>query len=359
MSAAIPPGSTIGILGGGQLGRMTALAAAALGYRCHVFCQDATEPAAQVAAAQTVAAFDDAAAIARFGAAVDVVTLEFENLPVTTIEAIAAAVPVRPGAAALAISQDRVVEKDFLRRQGARTAASRAVGSLEELTNAAAEVGLPAVLKTARLGYDGKGQVRITEADDLAAIWRNFSTGPALLEAWVVYRMEISVIVARGEDGQTASYVPVENQHRDHILARTIAPAELPPKVAEAARDIAERLAHGLEIVGLLAVEMFVTPDDELLINEIAPRPHNSGHWTMDACGCSQFEQLVRCVCNLPLGDPERHSDAVMENLIGADADNWLRHLGAGDTRLHLYGKAESRPGRKMGHATRISRRRG
>lgn len=330
------------------------MAAAALGYRCHIFCQDANEPAAQVAAAHTIAPFDDDAAIARFSKAVDVVTLEFENLPVETVAAIAAIRPMRPGAQVLEISQDRVREKDFINRQNAKTAPYRAVGSSAELMDAVAEIGRPAVLKTTRLGYDGKGQLRIDEGDDLENSWRSLGGGPAILEAWVAYRMEISVIVARRTDGQTACYVPVENQHRNHILARTIAPAKLPAQVAAEARNIATKLANGLEIVGLLAVEMFVTQDDQILVNEVAPRPHNSGHWTMDACGCSQFEQLVRCVCNLPLGDPERHSDAVMDNLIGEAGNEWHDHLSTPGSRLHLYGKAEARPGRKMGHVTKI-----
>ena len=334
---------------------MTALAAAALGYRCHIFCQDAGEPAAQVAAAHTIAAFDDGAAIARFSRAVDVATLEFENLPVETVAAIAATRPMRPSAQVLEISQDRVLEKDFVNCQNAKTTAYRGVGSRRDLTAALEAIGRPAVLKTTRLGYDGKGQMRIDTDDDPEDIWRAFGGGPAILEAWIAHRMEISVIVARSSDGRCASYVPVENQHRNHILARTIAPAILPASVADEARNIATRLAGGLEIVGLLAVEMFVTPDDKILVNEIAPRPHNSGHWTLDACGCSQFEQLVRCVCNLPLGDPERHSDAIMENLIGEAGMDWHQHLSAAGSRLHLYGKAEARAGRKMGHVTRIS----
>ncbi len=357
MNSIIAPGSTIGILGGGQLGRMTALAAAALGYRCHVFCQDAGEPAAQVSAAQTIGAFDDGAAIARFCGAVDVVTLEFENLPLETLQTIERAKPMRPGSAALAISQDRRLEKDFVNAQGTETVPYRAVNSLDELDRALRDIGRPAVLKTNRLGYDGKGQVLIDARADLEASWAALGGVPAILEGWADFRMEISVIVARAGDGQTACYVPVENQHENHILARTLAPAALAPAVAEKARALAIGLAHGLNIVGLLAVEMFVTGDDQILVNEIAPRPHNSGHWTIDACGCSQFEQLVRCVCNLPLGDPERHHDAVMENLIGGAADDWRGYLCDGHTKLHLYGKTETRPGRKMGHVTRISDR--
>ncbi|MHA1570723.1 MAG: 5-(carboxyamino)imidazole ribonucleotide synthase [Alphaproteobacteria bacterium] len=354
MSAVIAPGLTIGILGGGQLGRMTALAAAALGYRCHVFCQDAQEPAAQVTAAHTLAAFDDAAAIARFCEAVDVVTLEFENLPIETVQAIERAKPMRPGAAALAISQDRRVEKDFINAQGATTVPYRPVNSLVELDGALNAIGRPAVLKTNRLGYDGKGQVRIDAGADPAASWAGLGGVPAILEGWADFAKEISVIVARTGDGQTACYVPVENQHENHILARTMAPAVLPPQVADEARAVAIGLAHGLQIVGLLSIEMFVTGDDQILVNEIAPRPHNSGHWTIDACGCSQFEQLVRCVCNLPLGDPERHHDAVMENLIGGAVDAWHDTLSDGHVHLHLYGKAQARPGRKMGHVTRL-----
>ena len=352
----ILPGATLGILGGGQLGRMIALAAAALGYRCHVFCQDADDPAAQVAAAVTVAPFDDAAALDAFAASVNAATLEFENLPIAAIERIAAVVPVRPGAGPLAVAQDRLREKDFASAIGVGTAPYAAVPDAAALAGAVAEIGTPAILKTCRLGYDGKGQVRIEAGADLAAAWAESGAGPAtggaILEGFVAFEREISVIVARGADGALAAFDPVENRHADHILAETLAPAGVPAAVAAAAVDVARRLAEALEIVGVLAVELFVTPDGAVLMNEMAPRPHNSGHWTIDACATSQFAQLVRAACALPLGDPARHHDARMVNLLGDTAAAWPGYLADPAAHLHLYGKAEARPGRKMGHVT-------
>ncbi len=352
----LSPGSTLGIIGGGQLGRMTALAAARLGYRSHVWCQRADEPAAQVAAGTTLAAFDDPTAVNAFAAAIDVATLEFENIPLAAATALAALKPLRPGARALEVSQDRRLEKTFINDAGIATAPTRAVTDEASLTAAVAAVGTPAVLKTARLGYDGKGQRRIDQPDDALAAWREIAGPevPCVVEGWVVFRLEISVIAARGADGTCRCYVPVENRHKNHILDATIAPAAVNAAVAARAQEIAETLARELDLVGLLAVEMFVTEDDDVLVNEVAPRPHNSGHWTLDACGVSQFEQLVRCACGLPLGDPARHSDAVMTNLIGDDADQWPALMAEPGARVHLYGKRETRPGRKMGHVTRL-----
>lgn len=352
----LAPGATIGILGGGQLGRMTAIAAARLGYRCHIFCQSPDEPAAQVAHQTTIAAFDDTAALDRFAAAIDVATLEFENIPLESVEYLEARVAVRPNSRALAIAQDRVKEKDFVTAAGIATAPYRAVTDSGELASAVAGLGTPAILKTARLGYDGKGQVRIDRDTDLDAAWiqsgAGTATGGAILEGFVDFEREISVIAARGIDGATASYVPVENRHANHILDQTIVPAPISGDMAAAATDIAHRLAQGLELTGLLAVEMFVARDGSVLVNEIAPRPHNSGHWTLDACAVSQFELLVRAVCGLPLGSTERHADATMKNLIGGDVDDWRAYLADPAARLHLYGKAETRAGRKMGHVT-------
>jgi 5-(carboxyamino)imidazole ribonucleotide synthase len=359
--AVLAPGATIGILGGGQLGRMTATAAAQLGYRCHVFCQSPDEPAAQVAHQTTVAAFDDTDALDRFAAAIDVATLEFENIPLASVENLEAHVAVRPNSTALAIAQDRVKEKDFVTTTGVPTAPFRAITNSGELAGALAELGAPAVLKTARLGYDGKGQVRIDRDTDLDEAWAHSgagaSTGGAILEGFVDFEREISVITARGNDGATASYVPVENRHTNHILDQTIVPAPISSDVAAAATDIAYRLAESLELTGLLAVEMFVARDGSVLVNEIAPRPHNSGHWTIDACAVSQFELLVRAVCGLPLGSTERNADATMKNLIGDDVDDWQAYLADPTARLHLYGKAETRPGRKMGHVTWLTPR--
>ncbi len=355
-TAALMPGATIGILGGGQLGRMIALAAEAMGYRCHVFCQDSDDPAAQVCAAATVAPFDDGDALDAFAAAIDIATLEFENLPVAAVERIARTVPVRPGAAVLTVAQDRMREKNFATGIGVGTAPYAAIPDATALESAVARIGTPAILKTCRLGYDGKGQVRIEAGTDLAGAWTESGAGPAtggaILEGFVAFEREVSVIVARGTDGATAAFVPVENRHANHILSETIAPAVLAPSVAGAAVDMATRLAEALDIVGLLAVEMFVTADGAVLMNEMAPRPHNSGHWTIDACVTSQFTQLVRAVCGLPLGDPARHADARMLNLLGDTSADWPGWFADPAAHLHLYGKREARAGRKMGHVT-------
>ena len=350
----IPPGATIGILGGGQLGRMIALAAAKLGYRCHVYCPEPASPAADVAAAVTVAAYDDGTALDAFARAVDVVTLEFENIPVPTVEHLAERVPVRPGADALRVTQDRLLEKDFVRSAGGGTADYRAVGSRDELAAALTALGTPAILKTRRLGYDGKGQARIASPADADAAWVNIGAAPCILEAFVPFHLEVSVIVARTPDGTMAAYVPVENRHKAGILDVTIAPAPIASVTAQAAEALARRLAERLGIIGLLAVEMFVTQDGTVLVNELAPRVHNSGHWTIEACVTSQFEQNVRAVCGLPLGSPARHSNAVMRNLIGDDIARWADFVRQPDTKLHLYGKRETRAGRKMGHVTRL-----
>lgn len=350
--AAVPPGGRIGILGGGQLARMTVLAAARLGYSCHVYCPEPGAPAAAVSAAATVAPYTDADAVKAFGRSVDVVTLDFENIPIEPVRGLAELVPVRPGAHVLAVAQDRLDEKDFANRAGGATTRYAPVEDADSLSRAVGEIGLPAILKTRRLGYDGKGQRRLGSGDGLAEIWAGMATDAAILEAVVPFRCEVSVIVARGLDGATASFDVVENRHANHILDRTIAPAAVSPEVAASARAVAERLATALEVVGLLAVEMFVTEDDVVLVNEIAPRPHNSGHWTIDACQTSQFEQLIRAICGLPLGATARLCDAEMQNLLGTDVNDWARYLEMPDARLHLYGKTDPRPGRKMGHVT-------
>ena len=355
-TAPLPPGATIGILGGGQLGRMAAMSAAELGYRCHIYSPDADAPAKEVSAAQTTAPYEDRDAARAFAEAVDVVTFEFENVSDETLAVIAEIVAVRPGVAALHVSQDRAIEKTFLTGQGIGTAPWAPVAAEADLVTAQA-VGFPAILKTARFGYDGKGQVRVNAAGDLAAAWAEIGQTTAVLEGFVEFEREISVIVARDAHGRTQAYDPVDNVHRDHILFTTTAPSTIDAALADAARDISSRIADALDLVGLLAVEMFVTRDAEILVNEIAPRPHNSGHWTMDACAVSQFEQFIRAVAGLPLGNPDRHSDAVMTNLIGDEADQWFEISGEPGACLHLYGKAESRPGRKMGHVTRLSRK--
>lgn len=355
----LAPGATIGILGGGQLGRMIAAAAAQLGYRSHVFTPETDSPAGQMTPLVTMAAFDDEAALARFADAVDVVTFEFENVPAETAEFIAArGRKMYPGPAVLRVTQDRLREKDFLRSIDVGTTEYREVTSLAGLRGAVHDIGPRGVLKTVRLGYDGKGQVMLGAESDLAAAWRKIGGEIAILESFVDFTCEVSVIVARNAEGGIATYTPVENRHVNHILDTTIAPARIAPETATRAEAIARHVADELAIVGLLAVEMFVTQAGELLVNELAPRPHNSGHWTIDACLTSQFEQLVRAICGLPLGSTEYHSEAVMKNLIGDDIEKWREIVAEPAAKLHLYGKTEARPGRKMGHVTRLFGRR-
>ncbi len=351
----LPPNRTIGIVGGGQLGRMTALAAARLGYRCHILTPEPESPAGQVAAAVTSGEYEDPAALAEFAAAVDVVTFEFENVSAAGLDLLAALKPVRPAPAVLRTSQDRGAEKSFLGGAGVPTAPWRPVASRADLDHAAAALGLPAVLKTTRLGYDGKGQSLIARAAELDAAFASLAPKPLVLEAFVDFACEISVIAARGEDGQAVAFDVALNRHRQHILDLTLAPAPVAEEIAEEARTIALRIAGALDLVGLIAVEMFVTRDGRVLVNEIAPRPHNSGHWTIDACPASQFELFVRAVAGLPLPHPRRHSDAVMKNLVGPEEMAfWPEILAAPGLIPHLYGKQEARPGRKMGHVTHL-----
>jgi len=354
-SAPLPPGATIGILGGGQLGRMSALAAARLGYRCHVFAPEADSPGMQVAAAATVAAYEDDAALAAFAAAVDVVTFEFENVPAATLATLAPRAPCRPGVEALRICQDRVLEKRFLERAGVPVAPWRPVETEADLQAAIAAIGLPAVLKTARMGYDGRGQAVLRTPSDAAPAFDRLAPRPLILEAFVPFAAEVSAIAARGVDGQLAIYDAVENRHRAHILDLSFAPARVAAPAAETARRYAGLVAEALGLVGVVTLEMFLLPDGGLLGNEIAPRPHNSGHWTLDACLASQFEQHVRAVAGLPLADPARHHDAVMRNLVGPEGlARWPTLVAAPGVAPHLYGKLGARPGRKLGHATRI-----
>jgi 5-(carboxyamino)imidazole ribonucleotide synthase len=355
MSAAVlAPGATIGILGGGQLGRMTALAAARLGYRSHVFATEPDSPAEQVCGRATVADYADGAALDCFAATVDVATFEFENIPAEAVRRVAAAKPVLPRPEILEIAQDRLREKDFLRSIDIPTTAYREISDATALTRAMREFGYPAVLKSVRMGYDGKGQVTLTPETKADDAWRQMGGTTGILERFVDFSCEISVIVARGRNGAWAAYPPVENQHLNHILGTTIAPARIAAETAMRAEAIARHVAEKLDLVGVLAVEMFVIPSGEVLVNELAPRPHNSGHWTIDACVTSQFEQLVRALCGLPLGSVEHHSDAVMKNLIGHDVDRWREALADPLAKLHLYGKHEIQPGRKMGHVTRL-----
>ena len=349
----IAPGATIGILGGGQLGRMLAIAAAPLGYRCHIYSPEPVGPAAQVSAAETMARYDDPAALDAFGAAVDVVTVEFENVPAEALERLAGRAPVRPGARSLRVAQNRIAEKDFVRTLGLETTPYAPVDEASDADAADRLIRRPAILKTQTLGYDGKGQVALAAGDDLRDAWYGtLGNRPAILEALAPIEREVSVVVARAPGGRAASYDPVENRHVNGILDVTLAPADIPPALAASARAAAERIVHALEHVGVLCVELFVTDDGRLLVNEIAPRVHNSGHWTIEGCETSQFAQHVRAVCGLPLGSTARRANAAMKNLIGTDIEHWRALAADPAAHLHLYGKAETRAGRKMGHVT-------
>jgi 5-(carboxyamino)imidazole ribonucleotide synthase len=356
--APLPPGSTIGIIGGGQLGRMLAMAAARLGYRATVLEPQGDCPASQVANSQIVAAYDDAFALAELARECAVVTYEFENVPVEAANALVADVAVLPPPAALEVSQDRLVEKNFLNGIGLSTAPYRPVDSMDDLTDGLSAFGGSGVLKTRRLGYDGKGQRVFRDAGPAEATGAFAEMGgmPLILEGFVPFEREISVVAARGADGALAAYDPAENVHRDGILRSSTVPARIAPETATAAREAAFAVLEALDYVGVIGVEFFVMPHGPVLVNEIAPRVHNSGHWTEAACSVSQFEQHIRAIAGLPLGDPMRHSDCVMENLIGDEILRAPELLAEPNLVLHLYGKAESRPGRKMGHFTRLLR---
>ncbi|HKQ45591.1 MAG TPA: 5-(carboxyamino)imidazole ribonucleotide synthase [Rhizomicrobium sp.] len=351
-SKPVPPGGTIGIVGGGQLGRMLALAASRLGLKSCIYNDSADAPAFQVTQHALVAPYDDLNMLAAFAEVCDAVTFEFENLPAHAIAHLAERVPVRPGAHALAITQDRLSEKAFVAELGLKTAPFFEVSSPAQAREAFGKLDGRGILKTRRFGYDGKGQVKVASGEEAAKAFDSFKGAPSILEGFVDFSFEASVVAARGHDGAFAAYDPPENEHENHILRRSTVPSRLTPAQVESAKAIAKRIADALDYVGVLAVELFVAKDGALLVNEIAPRVHNSGHWTIEACQCSQFEQHIRAVAGWPLGDPVRHADAVMENVIGAEADAWesLAKSGA----LHLYGKQEARLGRKMGHLTRL-----
>ena len=357
MTAAAPalePEATIGILGGGQLGRMLALAAARLGFRCHVFAPSPDSPAFDVVHRVTCADYTDTEALDRFAADVDVVTYEFENVPAETAAFLAARVPVLPNPAILATTQDRLVEKNFVTNLGIATAVFAEVSSPAELKAAVERVGRPAVLKTRRFGYDGKGQVTIKNGTDPEAAWREAGAQPCILEAFIPFQREISVVAARGQNGAVECFDVTENEHRDHILKASRVPATLSQQDAMQARRIAEIVAQKFGYVGVLAVEMFVLREGELLVNEIAPRVHNSGHWTLDGASVSQFEQHIRAVAGWPLAKPVRHGRVEMTNLIGREVEDYRRYLDLPGVAVHLSGKTAIRPGRKMGHVTRV-----
>ena len=354
LTAPVPPGGSIGILGGGQLGRMLALSAARLGLKTHIYCHDKNAPAFQVADRHTCAEFDDAKAVQAFAASCDAVTFEFENVPAATIDEIAHITPVNPGAKALRFTQDRFDEKCFIQSLGLNTAAFQAVETDADARRGFAELRGVGVLKTRRLGYDGKGQIKVKSTDEAAAAITSFRHAHSVLEAFVDFAFEASIVAARASDGSFAAYDPPENAHENHILRRSVVPGRLTAKQSDEAKAIARTIAKALDYVGVLAVELFVGRDGALLVNEIAPRVHNSGHWTLEACAVSQFEQHMRAVAGWPLGDPVRHADAVMVNILGEEAAQW-RRFAAQRGALHLYGKSEIRPGRKMGHFTTLS----
>ena len=355
-STPINPGSAIGVLGGGQLGRMFAMAARRLGYRVHTLAPEHDTPTGQIADVEIVASYDDLDRIREFARAVDVVTFEFENVPSAAAAAAEALAPVRPNGAALEIAQHRLREKRFLSARGLPVAPYAEVRSESDLIQGLGRVGHPAVLKTAALGYDGKGQVAIGPDTDPQAAWASLGRRESVLEAFIDLEREISVIGARGLDGATRFFEPFDNTHRHHILDVTVAPADIPARLAGEAVEITRAVLEGLDYVGILCIEFFITRDGQLLVNELAPRPHNSGHLTFDACRTSQFEQQVRAICGLPLGATDLLQPAAMVNLLGdlwSDSEPyWAAALAMPDVKLHLYGKGSPRPGRKMGHLT-------
>ncbi len=354
----LPPGSTIGILGSGQLGRMLALAAARLGLKVHIYCED-RGPAFDVATHTTRGGFTDTAALTAFAKTVDVVTYEFENVPVATAEHLSALLPLHPPPKALEVAQDRLTEKTFISKLGVPLAPFAAVSSANDLGAALARFNAPAILKTRRMGYDGKGQVSLKPGDDTKAAWATMGGQACVLEQRVPFACELSVLITRARTGAMAVYDSPRNTHEGGILRRSVLPCGLPEADIARARDLAGRIADALDYVGVLAVEMFhlgpqAPADERLMVNEIAPRVHNSGHWTIDACPVSQFENHIRAVAGWPLGSTARHSDAEMVNLIGKDALAWEALAAEPGACVHLYGKREARDGRKMGHVTRL-----
>ncbi|MFO1090390.1 MAG: 5-(carboxyamino)imidazole ribonucleotide synthase [Hyphomicrobiales bacterium] len=362
IDAPLPPGSTIGILGGGQLGRMLAMAAARLGLKCHIYAPPGDNPAFQVADASTIAPYEHRAALDGFARTVDVVTYEFENVPVETAAHLAHQVPVAPSADVLAVTQDRIHEKTYVAGLGIPVPGFAAIDSAADLGPALDRLGRPAILKTRRFGYDGKGQARIEPHQAAADAWVAIGRQPAILEAFVPFEREISVIAARDWQGRFAAYDVPRNEHGRGILRRSTVPAGISTATEAQAQAMARRIMDELDYVGVMGLELFLVKhggEEHLYVNEIAPRVHNTGHWTIDACLVSQFEQHVRAVAGWPLGRPERHSDATMENLIGHDADRWEALSADHGAALHLYGKAEVRDGRKMGHVNRLFPRTG
>lgn len=354
MTDPLRAGATIGILGGGQLGRMLSVAASRLGLKTHIFEPGAEPPAGHVADRVTTAAYDDHAALTAFANDVDVVTYEFENIPTSALDTIEKLVDIRPGREALRISQDRLTEKTFLQDLGLNVAPFADVADRNGLEQAVRDIGAPAILKTRRFGYDGKGQARLKSTEDVDAAWADMADQPAILEGFVDFSHEVSVIAARSPQGDVACYDPGENVHRDGILHTTTVPARLSASMRTDAILIAAKILNALDYIGVLGVELFVTPSG-LIVNEIAPRVHNSGHWTQNGCAVDQFEQHIRAVAGWPLGNGTRYCDVTMENLIGADMDRVGDLAKEPNCALHLYGKTETKPGRKMGHINRIA----
>ena len=355
MTEALKTGATIGILGGGQLGRMLAVAAARLGFRTHIFEPGANPPAGDVAHALTTAGYDDVDALTAFAKSVDIVTFEFENIPTDALDVIENITPIRPNREALRTSQDRLVEKQFLEGLGLTVAPFADIANAADLEAAITTIGAPSILKTRRFGYDGKGQSRLRSADDAAGALADMAGNPAVLEGFVNFTAEVSVIAARSPSGEVACFDPGENVHRDGILHTTTVPARLSAAQRMDAVLLAAKILNALDYVGVLGVELFVTPQG-FIVNEIAPRVHNSGHWTQNGCAVDQFEQHIRAVAGWPLGDGSRYADVVMENLIGDDMDRVPELAKQRDTALHLYGKADVKPGRKMGHVNIVKR---
>jgi 5-(carboxyamino)imidazole ribonucleotide synthase len=353
------PGATVGVLGSGQLGRMFAIAARRMGYRVHTFSPDADTPTGQVADLEVIAPYDDLDEVRRFAAGVSVVTFEFENVPAPTAQAAAEYAPVRPRGEVLHTTQHRIREKTFIANAGLPLTPFRTVLDSDDLACAVTDLGCPSILKTADFGYDGKGQVRVTSPEQAAAAWSSIGNVPAVLEALIAFDCEVSVVAARGFDGVYADWGVIENRHQNSILDISIAPASVTDSVKREAREITRAVLEALDVVGVLCVEFFVEPGGRLLINELAPRPHNSGHLTFDASVTSQFEQQLRAVCGLPLGSTELLRPAAMANLLGdiwqSQEPNWLAALAHRDVKLHLYGKLAPRSGRKMGHLTALA----
>ncbi|MCK0119263.1 5-(carboxyamino)imidazole ribonucleotide synthase [Loktanella sp. F6476L] len=353
MSNHLPVGATIGILGGGQLGRMLSVAASRLGLKTHIFEPGANPPAADVAHAVTTASYDDVAALTTFAQSVDVITYEFENIPTSALDVLENIKPIHPNRKALATSQDRLTEKTFLQDLGLQTAPFANVENAVDLTAAIDTIGTPAILKTRTMGYDGKGQARIKSAADADQALADMAGATAVLEGFIDFSAEISIIAARNPDGAVSCYDPGENVHVNGILSTTTVPANLTPSLRTDAVLLAAGILNALDYVGVMGVELFVTPNG-LIVNEIAPRVHNSGHWTQNGCTIDQFEQHIRAVAGWPLGDGSRHSDVVMENLIGDDMDK-VPEAAKTNAAIHLYGKADVKPGRKMGHINRVT----